>query len=218
MANMLPNRSPQPPGTSASRSPQPPGTSSGSPSLFRAEGDRGRQMMSPPPTGGISRTAQQGFGAPEWPRNSTAQADGLPARSMMPSYAPPDRMAVAMSPVQRSIFRGGHDATAGVNARRGHTAGGGRQVTGTAILGAQIPPATSGNLPQVRQATILGSPNRGSPNRGAQMAMRSQTATGGYGRPQAFGNNNMQIFAGARTSLQPSQPIRAPQLRYPGMK
>ena len=109
--------------------------------------------------------------------------------------------AGAMSPIQRSIFRGGHDATGGGHPRgllqnppspisspqiRGHTAAGGRITLGgstppfgspfhSAAGGASFEPnGGGGRLPHVRTAapSVSRSP------------LRSQTASVGFGRPQ----------------------------------
>ena len=118
-------------------------------------------------------------------------------------------LSVGMSPIQRSIFRGGHDPTGGASSRvvpnspspqiRGHTAAGGRITLG----GASPPfgsPFASGHhagassfdgasrLPHVR--TAAPHVNRAS--------TRSQTASVGFGRPQ----QPYYSFSGGRSGAQ----------------
>ena len=93
------------------------------------------------------------------------------------------------SPVQRSIFRGSHDATTRLNPaqmmQRGHTAAGMRQVGSPVPFGAApIAQPNVGVLP-----TMMGRPGQQrtlSPAHSPPQPFRSQTAGSGYGRPGQY--------------------------------
>ena len=155
---------------------------------------------------------------------------GVEARSVaIPNYSAAEMqhpMGLAspsmggMSQIQRSIFRGGHDATGRLNAgppgalpQRGHTAAGGRNTGSTTlILGGPLTSPVAiheGRLPQMRGPGLnLNAPGSRVP------AISSQTASGasvGYGRPMpVFGapSHSMLSHGGA-------MPV-PPHMRPPG--